>query len=194
MRDRPVGPIDGVLEGIASAAGPLQSIDPGAAFDAMGAARAPIAFAIVLVFGGVLVWRREPFVDRAIEATMDRPLAAVGYGLAAHAVIVFVGVYLATRLSQIVVSGRGASGIGLLVGGLLLAVAATVGFTVVGGTLVDLWGTRYHWSGVLVGALIAGIVAVGNPAFGGVVWVAVVSVGIGGPVRTWLHASVGADA
>lgn len=191
MAGRPRRSLVAEFLGAPAAGAPLQSLDALEALGASPAVRTSVAFTVVLVLGGVLVWRYDSFLDRATLATLERPLAALGYGVAAHVVIVLVGVYLATRLSTVVVSGGRASGVGLLVGAALLVSAAAVGFTVAGVALVDiLWG-RNHWSGLAVGAILAGIAAVVAPTYGAVAWVVVASIGIGGLVRRWVHASVG---
>lgn len=171
---------------------PLQTVDP-AIFSESGAVRASLAFGLVLLFGGALLWRFEPFLERSIDSSRAKPLSSLLYGVAAHAVIAFGGVYLATQLAQVRVAGWSAGGLGILFGVLLLLLAASLGFTVIGATVVELGWEPRRWPGVVVGALIAGAIAVIDPLFGGAVWFVVVSMGIGGPIRTWLHASAVSD-
>lgn len=188
-----VGLLGGVEIALAGDVVPLQAVDPAAFVDLPGPVRALVVFALVLLLGGGLLWRFEPFVDRSIDATLARPLWAVGYGVAAHATIGFAGLYLSTRLGQVNVSGWNASGIGVLIGVLLVLLAGALGFSVVGTTLVGLLDDGGPWSGLIVGAVIAGAVAVVDPFFGGVAWVAIASLGIGGAVRRWVHASAVPD-
>jgi len=166
---------------------PLQAVS--AVEGASRPARAAGVFALVAVVGGALCWRAEPFVDHARAASLDRPLSALGYGLATHAVIAFGGVYLANKLSRFAPFGEGSGVVGLWFGLSLVAVAAAVGFTVVGVTALDLLGEDGPWSGLLAGAVAAASTAVVAPSLGAVAWFALVSVGIGGAVREWLHAS-----
>lgn len=201
MTGSTVGLRGGVEIALAGAVVPLRAvdtaavaIDPAAVVDLPGPVRALVAFALVLLVGGGLLWRFEAFVDRSIDATMARPLWAVGYGVAAHATIGFAGLYLTTRFAQVDVSGWNAGGIGVLIGALLALLAGALGFSVVGTTLVGLLDDGGPWSGLIVGALVAGAVAVLDPLFGGVAWVAIASLGIGGAVRRWVHASAGPDA
>lgn len=170
---------------------PLQAVDPTGVLEAPGLVRGPIAFALVLLVGGALLWRFEPFVDRSIDASTDRPISSMAYGVAAHAVLAFVGIYLASQLGLVVVSGQSLTVVGYWVGFVSLAVAGALGFTVVGGAIVELGWERRRWHGLLVGALIAGGAGLVDPLLGGVVWLVVVSTGIGGPVRRWVHASAG---
>lgn len=181
---------------IVGAAGPGQPtsatvVEPVALLEASAPVRALVAFLLVLLLGGLLVRRRGPLIDRSIDATTDRPVASIGYGVAAHLVIGFAGFYLTARLGGIAVSGYNAGSVGVIFLLVLAASASVLGFTVVGATLAELWGGGGEWIGVVVGAVVAGIVAAVGPAFagGGIVWIVVVSMGIGGPVRRWLHAS-----
>lgn len=178
---------------LAGTAGSVLAADPGVIFDAPGPVRAVVAFALVLLLGGGLLWRYEAFVDRSIDATMSRPLSSIGYGVAAHLVIAFGAFYLTSQFAKLDVAGVNAGGIGVLVGALLVLLAAALGFTVVGATVGGLWGAGSNWPGLALGALMAGGAAVLDPLLAGVVWIAIVSAGIGGPVRKWLHASALSD-
>lgn len=172
---------------------PMQAVDPTAVTEAPGPIRGAVAFVGVSLLGLVLVRRFGAFLDRSIEASMDRPLWSVAYGLAGHAVVAFASVYLASQLAQLPTSGWNAGVVGVGAGLLLYAVASSLGFTVVGSVVVALRSEERWWAGPLVGALLAGIAAVVPPPAGWLVWFVVVSIGIGGPVRKWFHASEGPD-
>lgn len=171
----------------------LQTVDPIAILDASRAARASAAVALVLVVGGVLVWRFEPFVDRSVDAAMARPLRSTAYGVAVHAVVAFGGVLLSSNFAQLPIDGRNTAVLGPLLGLVVLLVAGGWGFTVVGASILERWGASNQWAGLLVGAIIAGGITVVDPAVAVVGWLLVVSIGIGEPVRTWLHGSAVAD-
>lgn len=169
----------------------LQSSELPALLDQPPLVRGPIAFGVVLLPGAAILWRWEAVVDRAIDASVDRPLSALGYGIAAHAVIVFVGIYLASRLSGVVLSGHSLAAVGLAIGVAAFGAAAALGFTVVGGAIVELrWGRR-RWLGLLLGAVGAALAAIADPMVGGLVWLVVVSTGVGGSARRWLHTAEG---
>ncbi|MFB6352641.1 MAG: hypothetical protein ABEJ92_00995 [Halobacteriales archaeon] len=176
-----------LLAGLAS----LPVVGPSAVLALPGVARATLAFALVLALGGGILWRFDGLVDRTIEASAERPLAALGYGVAAHATMVFAGLYVASQLGQFSVAGRSLGVVGLWVGFGLLAVAAGLGFTAVGSAVVEAGWNRGRWHGLLLGAVLAGLIVLPDPLVAGVVWVVAVSAGIGGPVRRWLHASAG---
>lgn len=193
MSSVPGGPIGPPLAGDAGTSVPLQAVDLTAIADAPWPSRGAAAFALVLVVGGGLLWRRRAFVERSIAASTDRPLASLGYGIAAHAVIAFAGVYLASRLVRAGGLGRDAGLVGAMAGGVLMLIAAGLGFTVVGAVLAGLGGRGQGVTGAVVGAFIAGGVAAVEPSAGALAWFVVVSTGIGGPVREWVHASAGPD-
>lgn len=174
---------------LAASETPLQALGPSTLTDAPWPFRGLAAFLVVVGLGGVLVWRYEPFVDRSIDASMERPLSSLGHGAAAHAVIVFVGVYLANKFGRYApLDGTGPL-IGLSVGLLLLVGSAAVGFTVVGSTIVELRGDRQRWLGLALGGAIAGAAGAVATTTGAFVWFVVVSMGIGGAVRRWINAS-----
>lgn len=172
-------------------AGPtiLQLTDPSTLLDLPWLVRGPIAFAAVLAFGAAVLWQFEDVVDRSIEASIDRPLSSLAYGVGAHATLAFAGVYLTSQFTQLTLSGRSLGPIGIWLGLVLLAFAAGLGFTVVGAAVVELGLNRPRWQGLVVGAFIAGLAGLLTPLVGGLIWLVVASTGIGGPVRSWIHAS-----
>lgn len=186
----PVGGVTTVAAGFASSPSgpPVLSLGPSAVVDAPGPARAVAAFALVATLGLVLLWRYGAFVDRSTDASVARPLSSLVHGVAAHAVIAFGAVYMATQLAGFDVLGRNAGAVGLLLGLLLALLAGSLGFTVVGSTLAGLGGALPRWSGPVVGAVIAGVAGLLDPLHGGFIWFVVVSMGIGGAARRWLHA------
>ena len=178
---------------VAGASGALSTVDPTVVLDLPSVVRGAGAFAIVLLLGGFVAWRFGSFLARSIEASMERPVVSVGYGAAANAVVVFGGVYLASQFAQLSAGGWNAWVIGVAVGLLLVLLTSALGFTVVGSTVAALWLGDRPWGGPAVGAAIAGLAAALDPLIAGLVWFVVVSIGIGGPARRWLHASEGPD-
>lgn len=171
----------------------LQLTDPTGLLDLPGFARGVIAFVVVLLLGGAFLWRYRGVVERSIDASTDRPLTSLGYGIAAHATLLFGAVYLASQLGVLTLSGRSLGPLGAWIGLVLLAAAAGLGFTVVGSAVVEFGWGRPRWNGLVLGAAGAGVAGVLDPLIGGLVWLVVVSTGIGGPVRAWFHASEGPE-
>lgn len=178
---------------VAIGGSPALALDPTRLLEAPGPVRAVAVFLGVLLAGGALLRRFEPFVERAIDASTARPLRSMAYGLAAHLVVAFAAVYLASQLAGFSVSGRSVGGVGAVLGVGLLLLAGAVGFTVAGQIATGLRGRRRPMVGLVVGALGAAAVALVDPLVGGLVWLVVVSTGIGGPVRSWVHASAEHD-
>lgn len=167
----------------------LQLVDPSSVLELPGMVRGPAAFAVILLLGAGILWRHDGLVDRSIDAAIDRPLSSLGYGVAAHATIVFFGAYAASQLGQVTLSGQSLWLVGVWLGLLVLAGVAALGFTVAGTAIVEYGLERRRREGLVVGAAIAGLAALADPLVGGLVWLVVVSTGIGGHVRVWFHAA-----
>jgi hypothetical protein len=150
--------------------------------------RAVGAFLLVLPFGGAVLTRYDGLLERSVDASMDSPVVSLIYGVGAHLAIFFAAMVFSNQLisagvSQTVLSvGRAA-----VLGAVMFALAG-LGFAVVGTILTDLRGERRPWLGLVVAAA-AGVAGLLLSLLGGLaVWVLVVSVGIGGPTRRWVHA------
>lgn len=170
-------------------ASPFEGLELVSIVDQPGWIRGVFAFGLVLALGTVVTLRFDNIIEDSIKASIKRPAAALGYGIAAHLTIVFIGLYLTNQLRYISYSGASAAVVGPLVGIALLVVVGSVGFTVTGTAIVEtLWnGDGYH--GVLLGAALAGIAAFLDPLLGALMWVVIVSLAVGGPIRHWVHAS-----
>lgn len=167
---------------------PMQTLGLDRFLGAPAPVRAVAAFVLVSAGGGLLRWRYEPFLDRSIDASMAKPVRAIAYGVAAHAVIAFAGVYLASQLAQSGIFGTNGALVAGVLGGFVLLLAGSLGFLVVGSILATLGGSWSPWVGVAAGGTIAGVAGLLDPGIGGLLWFVVVSMGIGGPARRWLHA------
>lgn len=155
--------------------------------------RGGAAFAMVVVLGAVMQLRFGPVVDRSVEFSTDRPFAALMYGVGTHFVILFAGLYIMNQLRYVTISGYSGELLGPIAGLLLLGTVGAVGFTVAGSALLELLGESNQWYGLLIGALIAaliaGVAALIDLRIGALVWILIVSMAIGGPIRVWVHAA-----
>jgi hypothetical protein len=162
------------------------AIDPSVVVEAPGEVRAAGSFVAVLLFGGVLLYRYGGFVDRSVDASMERPRVAVVYGLMAFALVAFIGGYALTQLARFGAGGPVLAGVAAA--GLAALVLAALGFLVVGTLLTDMEGRRRPRYGLVLGA---GLSAVGwlllPPVGGAVVWVLLAAFGVGGATRRWFH-------
>ncbi|MEF8780559.1 MAG: hypothetical protein V5A46_07755 [Haloferacaceae archaeon] len=165
------------------------ALDPGLITDASGPARAVGSFVWVLIVGGAVLRYRGAFVDRSTDAWLERPAIAVVYGATVYGLVLFATGYVFSQIARLApASGRLVQGLVVVAGLLLLAVTA-VGFTVVGIGLTEIESRRRPWAGLALGAAISAVVWVGLPfALGLVAWILLASVGVGGPMRRWVHA------
>lgn len=159
-------------------------------FDLSTPVRVAIAASLITLLGGAILWRDASVVDRSIDASISRPVSALAYGLGAHFLLAFGGMYLGTIAGQAGIPAADSGRIGLQLG---LLASGSLGFLVVGTAIVDSLGDRHLVSGVVVGALLAGLsVGIGS-LWGAFAWVVLVSLGIGGIARHWAHASFAPD-
>ncbi|MEF8841186.1 MAG: hypothetical protein V5A62_06115 [Haloarculaceae archaeon] len=166
----------------------VQPVDPAILAEAPGMAWAAASFALVLLFGGGLLYRYGSFVDRSVDASMDRPYVAVAYGVMAFGLVAFVGGYAASQLTRVGVGGTGL--LLVVVGGVVLValVLGALGFLVVGTLVTDVQGRRRPWHGLVLGAALSAVGWLLLPLVGGgLAWVLLAAFGIGGPTRLWFH-------
>lgn len=165
-----------------------QPVDPSAVVELPGPARALGSFLLVLLFGGGLRYRYGGFVDRSVDACVERPGVAVVYGLMAFGLVAFAGGYASSQLARLP-AGRAALGTAALaVASLAALVLAGLGFAVVGTLVTDVGGRRRPWHGLVLGAAISAVGWLVLPFLEGVLaWFLVASFGIGGPTREWFH-------
>lgn len=143
----------------------------------------------ILALGVGLRWRYGPILDRSVDATLERPLTSLAYGIATHAAVAFAAVYLTARLRDVAFGGVWFGVLGPLVGVLMVLVTATVGFMVLGTILVGAVAESDTRTGLFVGALLGGVLTLLDPLSGAAAWLVLVSAGIGGFSRRWLTAS-----
>ena len=168
---------------------PLQAFDPSVVFDAPAPTRAVVAFLASVVFGGLVIYRYGDRLATAVEASAKSPILSILYGFIAYGLVAFVVIY---AYSQLVGLGVGVSLVtfvgAVVLGGALLSLGG-LGFVVVGSWLANAAGVRDPWLGLLGVALGAAVAVLLLPVvFGALVWFGVAAVGIGGPVRRWIHA------
>jgi hypothetical protein len=174
-----------------AAIAPLQwGVEPTAVV-ASDSGRAIASFLLVVGVAAAVRSRRPGLLTRAVDATLDAPLRAPPYGVAA-AVLGWLVVAYAFGQALRIGGGVGRIAIALGVGGSL--VVGGFGFVVVGTGLATVLGDRRPWVGPVVGAGVSAIVLVALPGrIGAVGWAFVAATGLGGAARRWLHASQSVD-
>lgn len=166
-----------------------QPVVPSAIRDVPGPVRAAVAFGLVLVVGAGLLSRHSPFVHRAIATSMERPINSFLHGVVAFGLISFGGILVVAQGAQFGVGIPVLTMVGFGLAGFVMVVLGSLGYVVVGAKITDLVGERRPWNGVVFGAAIGAIGWLFLPAIvAGAVWVLGAAVGVGGPMREWLHA------
>lgn len=174
--------------GLTRAAVVVQSVDPSVLLDVPGSYRAAGSFVLVLLTGALVLYKYERFVDRSIDASMEKPHLSVVYGFIAFGLVVFMGLLVLSQLTQLGITAPAVSYAGLALVGVALFLLAGLGYAVVGARLTELWGPRRAWNGLVFGAALSAVGWLLLPVIAGAVaWVAGASFGIGGPVRGWIH-------
>jgi len=162
-------------------------------FDALALAstpwfRAVTVFLLVVPAGFAVLSRHGEYVDRSVEASMEGPFVSLVYGVLAHLGLFFAAGVFSTQLANAgldpVVLQVGSS---VVMGAILLALAG-LGFAVIGSWLVQLRGEGQPWHGLVAVAAVGAGGWLLPPIAGIAVWSLVVSVGVGGPTRRWIHA------
>ncbi|PSQ02309.1 hypothetical protein BRC92_09230 [Halobacteriales archaeon QS_4_69_31] len=174
-----------------SGPGPLADgpLDPSVVAGVPPLYRAAGSFVLVALFGvAVLSWSQR-FVEGSVEASMARPHVSVVYGLVAYGLVGFLGMLFLVQLSFVGLTG---SSLAYVVAGLVgvgVLVLAGLGYAVVGSALVELVAERQPWNGLVLGAVLSGLAVLVLPPLAGLLaWVVLAAVGVGGPVREWMHA------
>lgn len=153
--------------------------------------RAVASFLLVLSVAVAVRYWRPGLVKRAVDATLERPLTAPLYGVAAAVLGWLVVAYLFGQALQ-VGGGVGRVAVLLGVGGAL--VVGGFGFVVVGTGVTTILADRRSWAGPLVGAGVSALVLSALPnRLGLVVWAFVAATGLGGAARRWLYASASVE-
>lgn len=170
---------------------PGQSLDPSIIIDTP-VLRAVSSFLLVLLFGSAVLIRYRGLVERSVEASMNNPFVSVVYGVGTHLVIAFAGGVFSTQLANAGVDRTLLQVVGTATFAAAMLVLAGLGFAILGTSLTERRGERDPWRGLVVFAAVSAIVWLVAPLLvGAAVWVLLVSAGIGGPARRWVHAEAG---
>ncbi|RLM53854.1 hypothetical protein DVK02_10505 [Halobellus sp. Atlit-31R] len=168
---------------------PLQAFDPSMILDMPASIRAVVAFLASVVFGGIVIYRYGDRVAAAVDASTKSPLLSVLYGFIAYGLVSFVVAYAYLQLAGLGVGTSVATAVGAVVLGSALLSLGGLGFVVVGSWLTNVLGLQEPWLGLVGVALVTAVAVLVLPLVAGVlVWFSVAAVGIGGPVRRWIHA------
>jgi len=161
----------------------------GSIVDAPPAVRALAAFLLSTLFGGAVLYRYGNRLPAAVDTSMSNPLVSLVYGFVAYGLVAFFAGYAYSQIARIGVSSPIVGLVLTGVLGILLFALGGIGFAVVGGWVAEIAGLRDAWFG-LVGTGLAAAAAVLVLPFviGALVWFALAAIGLGGPVKRWIHA------
>ena len=164
-------------------------VDPSAAAQLPATVLATGSFLLVLAFGTIALWRSREFVERGIVTSMRQPHMSLVYGLIAYGLVGFIGFLLLIQLSFAGISDSSFRYVALaLIGAGMLSLAGP-GYAIVGTRVLDQVGGRQPWNGLALGAVLSATSLLVLPLqLGALVWLLVAALGIGGPVREWMHA------
>jgi 4-hydroxybenzoate polyprenyltransferase len=156
--------------------------------------RALGAFLLAVPVGMVLLRNYGSLVDRGVDASTDRPLVSTVYGVMAHLLLFFAAMVVSFQLASTGLDETVVLVVGVAVLGMVFLSLAGFGLAVLGVWLVEFRGEGRPWHG-LVAAGAIGAVGWLLPLIAGIaVWMALVSVGIGGSARRWVHAERSVEA
>lgn len=182
------GGVDQAAVGVSSWLALGQTLDPSFVVDAPGAVRAVISFLVMTLFGYIALYAYRSRIDRAVDASMERPLTSTLYGVMAYGVVVFLVGYAYSQLSRL---GIGTVPLSVLAAGVLAVILLTLGgfgFTVAGTILTEAVGRRDPRLGLIGVSGVSSVAWLLLPfVLGLVVWLGFAAVGIGGATRRWVH-------
>lgn len=166
-----------------------QPTAPSAIRDVPGPLRAAAVFGLVIVVGAGWLAQRRSFVSRAIDSSMERPVSSFLHGVIAFVLVAFVGFLAVVQAAQFGVAVDAVTILGSGLAGVVLIVLGSLGYVVVGAKITDVVGERRPWNGVVFGAAIGAVGWLLLPVlFAASLWLLGAAVGVGGPMREWLHA------
>ena len=171
----------------------MQAVSPSAIEQVPPGYRAAAAFALVVAFGAAVLFRSQRYVEAAVDSSMRRPHVSVVYGAIAYGLVGFLGLLALMQLSLVGITDSAVVYVAAAAVGAVAFALGGLGYVVVGTRSLELLGERQPWNGLVLGAVISALIwLVLPPLTAAVVWVVVAAVGVGGPVRTWMHDERGA--
>lgn len=166
---------------------PLQ-IDLQTVADSPASVRAVVAFLGSTFFGGLVLYRYGDRVPGAVEASTANPLVSVVYGFIAYGLVGFAIGYVYSQVARIGISARIYGVVLVILLGAAFFSLGGLGFVIVGQWAADAAGLGDPWLGLVgVGLFGAAAVLAFPLAVGALVWLGIAAVGIGGPVKRWIH-------
>jgi hypothetical protein len=151
--------------------------------------------ALIVGAGTALLVRAETDLPaRAMRASNARPVRSLGAGVIAQGALLLAVVYGGSQLAQLRLGAVTMQSISLGLAAVVMGGVGVVGFAVVATAVAGLLSTPHAGATVGIAAGLAGVVMAVELRLAAVLWVVIVSWGVGGLIRRWFTASAERDA
>ena len=158
------------------------------------AARVLTAAVVVGVGTALLLRSRADLPTRAMRASNARPFRSLGAGVIAQGALLLAVVYGGSQLAQLRLGAFSMQSISLGLAAVVIGGVGVVGFAVVATAVAGMLSTSHVGATVSIAAALAGVVMAVELRLAAVLWLVIVSWGVGGLIRRWFTASAERDA
>lgn len=167
---------------------PLQAFDSVSQLGSSAPTRAMIAFLASTLVGGFVLYQYGDRVDVAVKASTANPPVSVIYGVMAYGLVAFFGAYGFSQFARIGIGATTVAAISGIVLLLILLGLGGIGYAILGSWFADAAGFRDPFLGLVAVGFVGAVAVLVLPTLPGtVVWFVIASVGLGGPVKNWVH-------
>ena len=154
-----------------------------------------ITAAIVIGTGTALLVRADTDLPaRAMRASNARPVRSLGAGVLAQGALLLAVLYGGSQLAQLRLGAITMQSISLGLAAVVIGGVGVVGFAVVASAVAGMLNDPGVGATVAIAAGLAAVVMAVELRLAAVLWLAIVSWGVGGLVRRWFTASAERDA
>ncbi len=161
----------------------------------LDAASRMLTAAIVVGAGTAMLIRAETDLPtRAMRASNARPVRSLGAGVIAQGALLLAVLYGSSQLAQLRLGTITMQSISLGLAAVVIGGVGVVGFTVVATAVAGMLSAPQAGATVAIAAGLAGVVMAVELRLAAVLWLVIVSWGVGGLIRRWFTASAERDA
>ena len=161
----------------------------------LNAASRMLTAAIIVGAGTAVLMRAETDLPaRAMRASNARPVRSLGAGIIAQGALLLAVLYGSSQLAQLRVGAITMQSISLGLAAVVIGGVGVVGFTVVATAIAGIVSAPQAGGTIVIAAGLAGVVMAVELRLAAVLWLVIVSWGVGGLIRRWFTASAERDA
>ena len=154
-----------------------------------------ITAALVIGTGTALLVRADTDLPaRAMRASNARPVRSLGAGVIAQGALLLAVLYGGSQLAQLRLGAITMQSISLGLAAVVIGGVGVVGFAVVATAVAGMLGDPGVGATVAIAAGLAAVVMAVELRLAAVLWLVIVSWGVGGLIRRWFSASAERDA